>query len=58
MGLTMDDMELKWKATILNEQAVYRAIKRIAHEIIERNDGVRQRLPGSASAAGACRWRR
>ena len=39
MGLTMDDMELKWKATILNEQAVYRAIKRIAHEIIERNDG-------------------
>ena len=39
MGLTMNDMELKWKATILNEQAVYRAIKRIAHEIIERNDG-------------------
>ena len=35
----MDDMELKWKAAILNEQAVHRAIKRIAHEIIERNDG-------------------
>ncbi len=32
-------MELKWKANLLNEQAVYRAVKRIAHEIIERNDG-------------------
>ena len=32
-------MELRLKANLMNEQAVCRAVKRIAHEIIERNDG-------------------
>ena len=32
-------MELQWKANLLNEQAVLRTVKRIAHEIIEHNDG-------------------
>lgn len=35
-------MALKWKANLLNEQAVLRAVRRIAHEIIERNDGCSQ----------------
>jgi pyrimidine operon attenuation protein/uracil phosphoribosyltransferase len=32
---------MKEKARIMDEQAVERALKRIAHEIIEKNDGVK-----------------
>ena len=31
---------MRLKAEILDESAVKRALKRIAHEIIERNDGI------------------
>ena len=33
------ERKLQWKANLLNEQSVLRSVKRIAHEIIERNDG-------------------
>jgi pyrimidine operon attenuation protein/uracil phosphoribosyltransferase len=36
----MEDVELTEKANILDEQAIGRAITRIAHEIIERNKGI------------------
>lgn len=36
----MDTSKLKFKADIMDENAMKRALRRIAHEIIENNDGV------------------
>ena len=36
----MDISKLKFKADIMDENAMKRALRRIAHEIIENNDGV------------------
>lgn len=36
----MEDVEMTEKANILDEQAIGRAVTRIAHEIIERNKGI------------------
>ena len=35
----MDTSKLKFKAEIMDENAMKRALRRIAHEIIEKNDG-------------------
>ena len=39
-GVFFMEREMKLKARIMDEAAVMRAMKRISHEIIERNDGV------------------
>ncbi len=39
-GVFFMEREMKLKAQIMDEAAVMRAMKRISHEIIERNDGV------------------
>ena len=36
----MDTTKLEFKANIMDENAMKRALRRIAHEIIEKNDGV------------------
>ena len=36
----MDTTKLEFKASIMDENAMKRALRRIAHEIIEKNDGV------------------
>ena len=36
----MDTSKLEFKANIMDENAMKRALRRIAHEIIEKNDGV------------------
>ena len=36
----MDTSKLKFKADIMDENAMKRALRRIAHEIIENKDGV------------------
>ena len=39
-GMYMDTTKLEFKASIMDENAMKRALRRIAHEIIEKNDGV------------------
>ena len=47
----MDTSKLKFKAEIMDENAMKRALRRIAHEIIENNGGV-ETSAGRDSAPG------
>ena len=49
-------VKLEFKADIMDEQGVKRALRRIAHEIIENNRGV-EGLTLVAFSAGASFWR-
>ena len=42
----------RWKAEVMDEQAITRAVTRIAYEILEKNKGVTSSVLWASSRAG------